>query len=197
MGAALVDSQTVVQVRSPASDTLRGTVRMRCIMNILGIDVSENKPDCVLLRSSAVDKELYKKFPNIPKGFQKLVDWSVTKACCKPEGIHAVTESAGPYHITVTEALHNASFKVSVANPARTENFAGSLGIKAKNDRQDAPVIALSGLRLNPPAQQPEPSEYRELRDIHRRPEAVRKDIRRENNRLEKTKLPVLRTPHE
>lgn len=157
-------------------------------MNILGIDVSKNKLDCILLRPSVSDKELYKKVPNNDKGFQQLIEWTVKKACCSPEDIHAVTESTGPYHIPVTEALHSAGLKVSVVNPARTKNFAGSLGIKAKNDKKDASVIALFGLKMGPSEHQQEPPEYRELQDILKRLEAVEKDIRREKNRLEKNR---------
>ncbi|GBC62567.1 IS110 family transposase [Desulfonema ishimotonii] len=155
-------------------------------MNIPGIDVSKNKLGCVLLTSSAPDKELYKKVPNTPVGFRQLITWSCKKARCESAQIHAVTEATGPYHENAALALYQAGMRISVINPARIKHFAKGIGVKAKNDKKDASVIARSGLMNKPPLWKPEPAEYRELRAMPGRPEALETDIRREKNRLEK-----------
>ena len=73
-----------------------------------------------------------------------------------------------------------------MVNPAQIKFFSQSIGVKVKNDRKDASVIALFGLRNNPPPWKPEPTEYRELRALLNRLNALETDIRREKNRLEK-----------
>ena len=154
--------------------------------HILGIDVSKKKLDCVLLRASEPEKMLHKKVSNDPEGFQALLQWCTRKAACEPKDLHAVMEATGPYYEAVAQALFEQGVVVSVVNPAQISHFAKGLGIKAKNDKQDASVIARFGLMMNPRAWQPEPAEYRELHALLYRLNAVEMDLQRENNRLEK-----------
>lgn len=160
---------------------------MKAVMNALGIDVSKNKLDAVLLCAGAPDKELHRKVPNTPDGFNTLIKWACKKAGCKPDELHAVFEATGPYHEAAALAFFEAGARVSVVNPAQIKHFAKGQGVKAKNDKQDAAVIARFCLLNNPRLWQPEPAEYRRLRELLNRLEAIDRDIRREKNRLEKT----------
>jgi transposase len=155
-------------------------------MNILGIDVSKAKLDCVLICSSQPNKELEKRVANSEEGFSKLLEWCTQKAKCDPSQIHAIMEATGPYHESVALALFKSGCQVSVVNPAQIKHYAQSLGRKAKNDKQDASTIAQYGLKNNPRLWQPEPQEYEHLRALLYRLEAIDTDIRREKNRLEK-----------
>lgn len=51
--------------------------------------------------------------------------------------------------------LHKAGVKTAVANPARSRNFARSVGRLAKTDKIDAEVLAQYGDRVRPPASTP------------------------------------------
>lgn len=155
-------------------------------LNILGIDVSKSKLDCVLILASKPDKELEKKAPNSEEGHQKLIEWCTRKAQCEVSQIHAVMEATGPYHEQLAMALFEAGCQVSVVNPAKIKHFSQSLGSKAKNDKRDASAIAQFGLKMKPRPWKPDPEEYRHLRALLYRIVAVESDIRREKNRLEK-----------
>ncbi|MCP4698003.1 MAG: IS110 family transposase [Gammaproteobacteria bacterium] len=158
-------------------------------MNFLGIDVSKNKLDAVLLCAGAPDKELHRKVPNTPEGFKTLMKWACKKAGCELCELHVVLEATGPYHEAGALAFFEAGARVSVVNPAQIKYFAKGEGVKAKNDKQDAAVIARFGLKNNPRLWHPEPAEYRRLRELLNRLEAVDRDIRREKNRLEKAEV--------
>jgi len=158
-------------------------------MNTLGGDVSKNRIDAVLMQEGEPDKALHRKVPNTPEGFQTLIKWACKKAGTGPDGIHAVFEATGPYHEAAAFALFEAGMKVSVVNPAQIKHFARGLGVKAKNDKQDAAVIARFGLQARPRLWQPEPEEYRRLRELLNRLEAVEQDLRREKNRQEKAEI--------
>ena len=155
-------------------------------MNILGIDVSKAKLDCVLICGSRPEKELEKRVANSEDGFSKLIDWCTRKAQCDPSQIHAVMEATGPYHEALALALFEAGCQISVVNPAKIKHFAQSLGRKAKNDKQDASTIAQYGLKATLRLWQPDPQEYQHLRALLYRLEAVDSDTQREKNRLEK-----------
>lgn len=155
-------------------------------MNILGIDVSKAKLDCVLICSSRPDKELQKRVANSEEGFSKLIDWCTQKAKCDPSQIHAVMEATGPYHEVAALALFRAGCQVSVVNPAKIKHYAQGIGRKTKTDKQDASAIAQYGLKEKPRLWQPDPQEYQLLRALLYRLEAIDSDTQREKNRLEK-----------
>jgi transposase len=157
-------------------------------MNFIGIDVSKQKLDCSLIRSNLPDKPLHKTVPNTQEGVTALLDWAQKKAGCDISELHAILEATGPYHEVAAETLFNAGSKVSVVNPAYTKNFAKSLGLKTKNDRADATVLAKYGLKMHAELGiwQPPPPHYRQLRSLLGRKKALETDVQRERNRLEK-----------
>ena len=112
-------------------------------MNFIGIDVcfdcaqhkSKQKLDCSLIRAERPDKPLHKVTANTPKGVAALLAWACGKAHCTAAEWYVVLEATGPYHETAAQALFEAGCKVSVVNPARTRDFAKSLGHKTKTDK--------------------------------------------------------------
>lgn len=157
-------------------------------MNFIGIDVSKQKLDCSLIRSNLPNKPLHKTVPNTPEGVAVLLEWAQKKADCDIGEFHTILEATGPYHEIAAETLFKAGCKVSVVNPAYTKNFAKSLGLKTKNDRADAAVLAKYGLKMQtePDTWQPPPLHYRQLRKLLGRKKALETDLQREKNRLEK-----------
>ena len=157
-------------------------------MNPIGIDVSKQKLDVCLICLHAPGKPLYKVVPNTPEGFATLLAWATAKAQCTAADFYVVLEATGPYHETAAESLAEAGCRVFVVNPARTRDFAKSLGHKTKTDRVDAAVLARYGLErhaeLKPWTVQP--PQYRTLRALQSRQQALETDVQRERNRLEK-----------
>lgn len=158
-------------------------------MAIIGIDVSKAKLDCLWLRDSLSLKVKSKVFPNTSAGHQALLDWSVKQIGKTIKELHYVMEATGIYHEGLAYALHKAGARVSVVNPAQLSNYAKSLGTRTKTDKKDALVIAYFGATQQPRQWQPEPAEVRRLKALIARLEAVKQDIQRELNRLEKAQI--------
>jgi transposase len=154
-------------------------------MHYLGIDVAKAKLDCSLLVDQEQDKYKFKTVENSPAGFAKLLDWITARGISVAE-LHIVMEATGIYHEQAAIALHDAGIKVSVANPAHVKGFAYGLGVRTKTDGVDSRVLARYGLLAKPPCWQPPSLESRILKGLLARREAIKQDLRREQNRLEK-----------
>jgi len=158
-------------------------------MNIIGIDVSKIKLDCLWLKDSTTGKAKSKVFPNTEKGHQALIVW-IEKQTRQPiDASHIVMEATGIYHEALAYALFKAGTQVSVINPAQIKSYAKSLGNRSKTDKKDSMVIARFGATQQPRLWQPEPDEIRILKALMARLEALEQDIGREENRLEKVQI--------
>ena len=157
-------------------------------MNFIGIDVSKQKLDCSLIRAERPDKLLHKVTANTPEGVAALLAWACGKAHCTTAEFYVVLEATGPYHETAAQVLFEAGCKVSVVNPARTRDFAKSLGHKTKTDKVDAAVLVRYARERHTELRlwEPPPEQYRLLRTLQSRKQALEGDLRRECNRLEK-----------
>ncbi len=158
-------------------------------MAIIGIDVSKAKLDCLWLRDPGRLKVKSKVFPNTPAGHTALVAWALKQTGAAVTELHAVMEATGIYHEGLAYALHEAGARVSVVNPTQLRDYAKSLGARTKTDKKDALVIARFGVSQQPRLWQPEPPEVRRLKALIARLEAVKQDIQRELNRLEKARI--------
>ena len=157
---------------------------------ILGTDVSKKKLDSHLFRHEHDEKGVKKSVLNTPEGFSQLLEWVVEKTGADVSAIEVVMEATGPYHEAYAQAMYEAGCEVVVANPARVKHFARGEGIRMKNDQIDARVLAGYG-RKNPNLRrwQPEPLEYRQLKALIKRREALEIDLQRERNRYEKATI--------
>ena len=158
-------------------------------MNVIGIDVSKDKLDCLWLRELATGKAKSKVVPNKPSGYQALLTWAEKTVGCPVVEIWFVMEATGVYHEALAAALVAAGAPVAVVNPARIRNYAQALGQHTKNDQRDSYVIAHYGCTQRLQRWQPELPEVRELKALLARLEAVEKDAQRETNRLEKATI--------
>lgn len=156
-------------------------------MVTIGIDVSKAKLDCAWIRDLASMKIKSKVQANTPAGHKALLAWAVDQTGVDIAQVHFVMEATGVYHERLAHALHKAGAKVSVVNPARIRDFAKSLGAQTKTDKKDSVMIARYGMIQSPRLWEPEATEIRELKSLISRCDAVKKDIQRELNRLEKT----------
>jgi transposase len=155
-------------------------------MHYLGIDVSKATLHGALEKPGEPDKALQKAVPNTPAGCQALLDWCQRQASCTVSELHAVLEATGPYHEVALVTLSAAGVTVSLVNPKQVKDFAGSLGLTAKHDRQDARVLARFGRERQPRPWQPPAPAYQHLQALLKRLAAVEQDLQREQNRQEK-----------
>lgn len=140
----------------------------------LGIDVSKRGLDL-----GQADRYLGH-YPNTPSGIEALCE-AIT-----PLGrVHVIVESTGGYERALVAACHRCGTTVSVVHPGRVRLFAGSCGIKHKNDRIDSRLLARFGEKTTPRACQPLPEHISELRALRDRREQLIEDHKRERNRLE------------
>lgn len=159
-------------------------------MIIIGIDVSKNTLDCALMRDDFAPKKApVATFANNATGVKRLLAWAKKRTGEAPESMTAVLEATGIYHETAAYALDDSGVTVVVLNPARARDYARSQGRVNKTDRVDSQVLAQFGLTQPLPAWQPESAEIRLLRALAARLEALKKDLQRELNRLEKAEV--------
>lgn len=156
---------------------------------IIGIDVSKLKLDCLWLRDEKTGKIKTKVLKNTKDGFKELITWTKKQTGLENNQLYFYVEATGIYHEALAYALYEAGCHVSVINPARIKDYGKSLGINLKTDKSDSRVIARYGLKENPVAWEPEPSEIRHLKALLARIDAIEKDKQREENRLEKAEI--------
>lgn len=101
-------------------------------LNFCGIDVA--KRSFVVGISS---RKQTKTFTNNPKGIQQAVEY--LKNCANLRLV--VLESTGGLEIPLAKALHRADFRVVIANPRQTHQFAMAKSL-AKTDAKDAKMLA-------------------------------------------------------
>jgi transposase len=145
-------------------------------MHYLGIDVSKDKLDVFL-------NKLTGQFQNNAAGFKALVSWLKKKKVFS--GLHACLEATGKYGHEVAEYLHEKGIVVSVVNPCLIKNYAASLGLRNKTDLQDAETIARFCEFNQPSAWEPPSEAVRDLVEMTRTIDALKKQRQALANRLE------------
>ena len=155
-------------------------------MAVIGIDVSKAKLDTLWIRELETMKVKGKVQQNTPEGHQALLKWALKLTGAPVGELHFVMEATGVYHESLAYRLHEAGAQVSVINPARVKDFGKSLGVQSKNDKKDSVVIARFGMTQSPALWEPEAPKIRKLKALIARCDAVKADIQREVNRLEK-----------
>ncbi|NJN74850.1 MAG: IS110 family transposase [Limnothrix sp. RL_2_0] len=145
-------------------------------MNYLGIDISKDKFDVFICGQRG-------QFINDSSGFKALISWLKKKKLNKE--IQACLESTGKYSYGITEYLYEKKIKVSIVNPCLIKNFALSLGKRNKTDAIDCEVIARF-CEVNQPSLWEPPSEsVKNLIEITRTIDDLKKQRQALNNRLE------------
>lgn len=156
-----------------------------------GIDVSKEKFDIGWLRDPATGKKKTKVFKNTAAGHRQAVDWLLKNTGAKAEDIVITLEPTGVYHEALLYFLHDCGFKLFLANPGKARKYAESINLIHKTDKLDAITLAYYGHAQHQKLTlwRPEPPEVRELKVMIRRLDALEKDLQREKNRQEATRV--------
>jgi transposase len=148
----------------------------------VGIDVAKRKLDVALLDEAGKVKS--KVLANDPAGFAALMTW-LRERGADPASTHVCLESTGIYSEACATAFADAGWKVSVVNPALPKDFGKSELKRNKTDATDAGLLARYCSKMEPPAWQPPPLEYRKLRSLVERLQALKDMHQQEANRWE------------
>lgn len=151
---------------------------------MVGVDVSQAQLDVGLWPGG----ESFS-LSNTPAGVEQLL--------ARMQELHPraviVESSGGPEQLLVGE-LHAAEIRVAVVNPRQVREFARSLGKLAKNDRQDALVLAQFGHSARQHGRliltELRPEEDQELKDlVRRRRQIIEMQVAESNRRLRASKV--------
>ncbi len=145
----------------------------------LGIDVSKKRLEVALLGGPQRQRGT---FDNQKSGFAKLVRWLKKH---KAKQAHICLESTGNYWLEVAFHLHQAGCQVSVVNPRRIKKHGEAIMQRHKSDRVDAQLIADFAAKHAPPAWEPPPPAWWQLRGLVRHRQALVRDRTREVNRAQ------------
>jgi len=147
--------------------------------NILGIDVSKDKHDLILIVEG---RKFHKVVNNDLKGFEHLDKWLKSHHVTE---VHACMEATGQYGDALAEWLHRQGHLVSVVNPARIKRYGESKLHRNKTDKADASLIAEFCLKENPDLWKPLSPEIKHLRALIRRLQALKDNLQQEKNRMQ------------
>ncbi|HID81198.1 MAG TPA: IS110 family transposase [Chromatiales bacterium] len=151
----------------------------------VGIDVSKDTLDVCYLKNLMLTTCERQVFDNNAMGHKQLKKW-LRQVTGKIFSDIAVTlEATGVYHLTVANLLRKQGLRVCVVNPLQAHHYAKGLGMRTKTDRLDSVMLARYGWERRPVQWQPAAVELIELKALNVRLDAVEKDRRREQNRLE------------
>lgn len=148
------------------------------IQSVLGIDVSKETLDVLLLKEEA---RAYANFTNNAVGFSKLTHWLISQGTGQ---VHACLEATGQYGDGIAEYLYQAGHAVSVVNPARIKRYGDSKLHRNKTDKADAALIAEFCSKEKPVLWAPLPAYLKKLRQMVRRLEDLQSNYQQERNRL-------------
>ena len=148
------------------------------MQNILGIDVSKDTLDVVLVTEKGA---FHKVISNTFRGYQSLENWLKTRRVDK---VHACLEATGQYGEAVSEYLFERGHQVSMVNPARIKRYGESKLHRNKTDKADAALIAEFCQKEKPSLWQPLSPEIKHLRALVRRLTDQKANLQQEINRL-------------
>jgi transposase len=156
-------------------------------MATLGIDISKATFDATLIDDGRTRH--HQQFANTAAGFHQLTRWLRTFPVTT---LHACMEATNIYWEDLAEYLVQQGYRVSVVNPARTKGFAMSQLQRNKTDNVDSGSIADFCERLTPSLWTPPRPESRQLRDLVRHVDGLKKTKTQHLNRLHTCRNPVV-----
>jgi transposase len=157
-------------------------------MALLGIDASEDRPDCAVLADEGGRPLGRRAFPNDAGGTERAAIWAARVSGAAPADTHVILEATAAYHEPVARRLVALGTRVSIVNPAQVRSFAKGLGILGKTDRVDARLLARYGQLVRPKAWRPPAEAVADLQALVARLDDVEADLRREESRLEQAR---------
>jgi len=140
----------------------------------VGIDVSKEHLDIAIRPQNILFR-----VPNSSEGHEILVDRFKNEP---PQLV--LIEATGGYERAVAVALATAGIPVRIVDPARTRNFANSIGEFSKTDAIDARILAHYAEAIRPEARALSDEKSRELRELVDRRKQIVSMRTAEQNRL-------------
>jgi transposase len=148
----------------------------------VGVDVSKRKLEVAVLDERGRFKT--RVFGNDATAHTQLLHW-LGEHGVRPGKAQVCLEATGPYGEALATALAVGGWAVSVVNPARVKGFAQGELSRNKTDRADAKLLARFCAAMRPAWWEPPPPEYRQLRALVDRLQALKEMHQQESNRLE------------
>lgn len=149
----------------------------------LGIDIAKDSFAAALLPEQG-DLRQNRTFRNTLEGYQSLVDW-LTKLGVWADNVHICMEATSTYGQALATFLHEQGYTISIVNPFQIKSFAQSELRRAKNDKQDARVIARFCRSHRPDPWKPLDPALAELQALARRLDALQVMHTQETNRMQ------------
>jgi len=146
----------------------------------LGLDISKAKIHAVLLLEGKSPKR--KVIANQPAGHQELLTWLTRQGVPM---VHACLEATSTYGNAIACCLHQAGYRVSLANPKAVHAYGESRLIRTKTDAVDARLIAEYCRDIHPRPWTPPTPAVAQLQHLVRRLDALEQMLTQEKNRLE------------
>lgn len=141
------------------SSRIRKVEARRVGVIVCGIDVSKATLDVFFAGRGLV-------VPNDERGFRRLLGIAGGAELF-------VMEASGNYHLALAEWLCERGRAVSVVNPAQGSHYARALGLRTKNDKVDARMLASFAERVEVPRFEPRSPAEKELRGLVRHREGL------------------------
>jgi len=155
----------------------------------IGVDVSKASLEVALIGTEETSAS-HTAVPNTEEGFEELVDWIGRQTVAS--NVHVCLEASGGYEKPVARHLYEQDLTVSVINPQRTSAYAKSQLTRSKTDQVDARILARFCQREEPSSWQPASSEQRNLKEMTRGLQGLKKERDRLNNQIDQSSNPTV-----
>lgn len=146
----------------------------------VGIDIAKAKFDVTILDRGSAGPQ-HRSFSNNPDGFSSFNSWLQEESGARRP--HFCMEATGRYGEALANFLYETYETVSVVNPSCIKNYGRSKLRRTKTDKIDSALIAEFCQKEDPPLWQPLPSDLRELQQLTRELEHLKRLLADEKSR--------------
>jgi transposase len=157
-------------------------------MTYVGIDISQQTFDATMIESTGTRQ--HRQFANTTTGFRQFRAWMKGHPASE---VHVCMEATNVYWEALADTLFQAGYQISVVNPARIKGFAISQLQRNKTDKVDSGVVADFCARMTPRRWHPPSPEQRQLRDLVRHVDALKKTRTQQRNRVKSCRNALVR----
>lgn len=154
----------------------------------VGLDVSKASLEVLLLGGKEEESSSSRSVPNTEEGFDELLDWIDRQVGTDRQDVHVCLEASGGYERPVARFLSEQGLTVSVVNPRRTSAYAKSQLTRSKTDQVDAGLLARFCQREDPDPWEPPPSEQKNLKEMTRGLQSLKKERDRLKNQIDQAR---------
>jgi len=154
----------------------------------IGIDVSKASLEVHFLGGKEEASSSSRSVPNTEEGFGELLDWIDRQVGTDRQDAHVCLEASGGYERPAARFLNEQGLTVSIVNPRRTSAYAKSQLARSKTDQVDAALLARFCRREEPSRWEPTSSEQKNLKEMTRGLQSLRKERDRLKNQIDQAR---------